>query len=257
MMTTASRLALVATLLAAAPALAQPGQEYAPEADAEVPPAPQPQANQVVVTVQAPQPMVVQQQPQVAVQPHQAGAPQTDAWSGVSHINGQVVPVGERGNYLFKQKKMNISSNPIGWMMGFYGVSVSYALSDNIAIRGDLNYFAIEDSNETGYEYGVSLPIYFKRTYQGPFIEPGIIARGWSRDDSYYGDCYDCSSYETEDDTMVGPEMMFGYHLTFDSGLNVAAALGVARNMNSRTDEYGYTEEAVAPAGYFRVGYAF
>jgi hypothetical protein len=49
---------------------------------------------------------------------------------------------------------------------------------------------------------------------------------------------------------------MFGWHATFDSGLNVAAAAGAMRNLNVQTDEYGYTEDAIEFAGYFRVGYA-
>jgi len=176
-------------------------------------------------------------------------APQTDAWREVSHINGQVVPVGERGNYLYKQRKTNISTNPIGWMVGFYGLSVSHVVHPNVAIRGDANYISIDGSR--GYEVGISAPIYFKRAYQGPFIEPGLIARGELDDDDYensYCD-YDCD----DSDSMMGPEMLFGWHWTFDSGLNVAAAIGVARDL----DEDDAYDSGVQPAGYFRVGYAF
>jgi hypothetical protein len=60
-------------------------------------------------------------------------------------------------------------------------------------------------------------------------------------------------------ETMVGPSMVFGWHWTFDSGLNIAAAFGAARNLNREPmDEYGYSsEEQVVPSGYFRIGYAF
>jgi len=47
---------------------------------------------------------------------------------------------------------------------------------------------------------------------------------------------------------------MFGWHWSFDSGLNVAAALGAARNLQTSDMSYG---EKVTPAGYFRVGYEF
>jgi hypothetical protein len=47
--------------------------------------------------------------------------------------------------------------------------------------------------------------------------------------------------------------MMFGWHWTFDSGLNVAFAGGVARRLNEDSD-YGPNVEGNA---YFRVGYAF
>jgi hypothetical protein len=184
-----------------------------------------------------------------------AAAPQNQPWSNVSHINGTVVPVGEQNNYLYQFKKTNISSNPIGWMFGVYGVSVSYAVSNNVAIRGDANFISM--NGEKAYELGVSFPIYFRRTYSGPFLEPGVIVRGFEHDYSDYGaDCYDCSSSST--DTFVGPEMMFGWQWMFDSGLNVAAAVGVARNLqNTSSDGYSSSDMDVQPAGYFRIGYAF
>jgi len=177
-------------------------------------------------------------QPQMAAQP----APQNEDWQNVNHINGQIVKVGEKGDYLIKFKKTNIATNPIGWMFGIYGLSISQAVTDNVAIRGDANFINID--NESGYEFGISAPIYFRRAYSGPFLEPGLITRGSS---STYADCSDCgSSY-----SMVGPEILFGWHWSFDSGLNVAMAFGAARNMSSDSSD-GDPE----PAGYFRIGYA-
>ncbi|MBA3454419.1 MAG: hypothetical protein H0T42_15110 [Deltaproteobacteria bacterium] len=178
------------------------------------------------------------------------GAPQNEPWSEVSHINGTLVKVGEKSDYVLRYRKTNISTNPIGWMFGIYGVSVSHAVSQHVAIRGDANIVNFEGAE--GYEIGASLPIYFRRVYSGPFIEPGFIMRGskssWC--DSSYDDC------GTE--TMAGPEMLFGWHWSFDSGLNVAFALGAARNLNQEMDESGYSSsEDVTPAGYFRIGYAF
>jgi hypothetical protein len=170
--------------------------------------------------------------------------PQNEDWTNVSHINGEPVPVGERGDYLYKWKKTNIASNPIGWMMGFYGISVSQAVSDNIAIRGDANLFDIHESNTRGYEVGGSVPIYFKRVFQGPFLEPGLIVR----------DMHD----EGDDDSRpsAGPSVVFGWHWTFDSGLNIAAAFGLMRDMNRESmDEYDSGSD-LEPSGYFRIGYA-
>ncbi len=182
------------------------------------------------------------------------GAPQNESWSNISHINGQLVPVGERTNYLLDFKKTNISTNPIGWMFGFYGVSVSQAVSQNIAIRADANYF--NASNTTGYEAGISAPIYFKRTYYGPFIEPGLIVRQLTSKDSCY-DCYGSETMSSTTSTMAGPEVLFGYQMTFDSGLNVAAAFGAARNLAAKSSDSSSSSSDVEPAGYFRVGYAF
>jgi hypothetical protein len=214
----------VALLLVAAfatPALAQPG------ADEPVPVA---------------QPSMAPPPPVIVVTP----APQNEDWNNVSHVNGHPVPVGERGNYLYKWKKTNVATNPIGWIFGIYGVSVSQAVSDNIAIRGDANIVSFESTS--GYEFGASVPIYFKRVFQGPFIEPGLLIRGShdSYDDEYCD--YDCM----DDNTFVGPEVMFGWHWTFDSGLNAAIAVGAARDLDKK--EYG---DSIQPAGYFRVGYAF
>lgn len=181
------------------------------------------------------------------------GAPQNEAWSNVSHINGSLVKVGERGDYLIAHKKVNIATNPIGWMFGVYGVSVSYAVSQNVAIRGDANI--VNFDNTEGYEIGASVPIYFRRVYSGPFIEPGLISRG-SRS-NYCDSSYGGGSCMSSMDTMVGPEVLFGWHWTFDSGLNVAAAFGAARPLAQTEDEYGYSDDDVQPAGYFRIGYAF
>ena len=95
--------------------------------------------------------------------------------------------------------------------------------------------------------FGASLPIYFKRVYSGPFIEPGIVVRDFDTNDSacdYDGYC--------ESNSTVGPEMLFGWHWTFDSGANVAVAFGAVRNINAEED---WNE--IEPAGYFRIGYAY
>ena len=187
--------------------------------------------------------------PVMPAEPPVAASPQNQPWTNVSHINGTVVPVGEQNRYLYDFKKTTISTNPIGWIFGFWGVSVSHALSNNIAIRVDANMMSFAD--ETGYEVGVSLPIYFRRTFSGPFIEPGIIARGFSNDSMDYADCLDCSSSSSR---FVGPEMLFGWQWMFDSGWNVAMAFGAARSMERNSVDSG---DQIEPAGYFRIGYGF
>jgi hypothetical protein len=218
-------LASLATLTAlSATAAAQPGAD-----------------DQPAVIIVTPQPVAAQP---AAAQP----APQNEDWNNVSHINGQLVPVGERGNYVYKFRKTNISTNPLGWMFGFYGASASYAIHDNVVIRADANIFNLE--HDSGYEFGVSLPIYLKRAYSGPFLEPGIVVREIrSTSTSCFDDCV------TE--SLAGPQMMFGWHWTFDSGLNVAMAGGVARNLQTRTMSTQSSDEDIHPVGYFRIGYSF
>ena len=247
MMKTARRLAVAMLVLAAAPAAAQPGADYPPPAP---PPPPAYGGPDVIVIQPAPAAQPAPVQEQIVLPP--TLPPQNEKWEDVSHINGQVVPVGERGNFLVnKWKKTNIATNPIGWMVGFYGLSISHAVHNNVAIRGDANLFSIDDGNTKGYELGASAVIYFKRVFSGPFIEPGLIIRKFDDDDSF------CDFGCDEDRASVGPSVVFGWHWTFDSGLNVAAAFGIMRNINNeRMNEFDGGEE-IEPSGYFRVGYAF
>lgn len=213
----------------AAPALAQPGAE-------EVPPQPPPPGGGTVVVIQ-PEPGQGAQSQQPPVRA--VVAPMNEDWSNVSHINGHPVKVGERGDYLYTFRKTNIASNPIGWMVGIYGLSVSHAVSQNVVVRADGNLFNTEEDG--GYEVGLTVPIYFRRAYQGPFLEAGLMIRQLEA----------CHSCETMEPANVGPQAMFGWHWTFDSGLNVATAFGAFRPMND-----GKTVDDVEPAFYFRIGYA-
>ncbi len=234
-MTNARRVLFTTLALAvsAGTALAQPG----PPGSEEMPPPAPADGSLVVITPAQP----TAQTPEVIA----VVAPQNEQWSNVSHINGQLVKVGERSEYIIKHKTTSISTNPIGWMVGFYGVSVTHALSQNVAVRGDVNLYHVD--NDDGYEVGLTLPIYFKRVFSGPFIEGGILKRDFDTSDMSSG--------------LIGPQALFGWHWTFDSGFNVAMALGAAKNLNASEycDDYGCYEDEmeVEPQGYFRVGYAW
>jgi len=196
---------MVVLVAAAAPALAQPGAEEVP------PPAPRPAGTATRRRHDRHDPAGAGPGPQSQQPPVRAVvAPMNEDWNNVSHINGHPVKVGERGDYLYQYKKTNISSNPVGWMFGFYGLSVSHAVSPNIAVRADGNIFNIDD--ESGYEIGLTVPIYFKRVYQGPFLEGGLMVRQFDEQDcDWDGNCMPASPN-------VGPQVMFGWHWSFDSG---------------------------------------
>lgn len=162
---------------------------------------------------------------------------------GLSHIDGQPIKVGEHNEYYYEFKRTNVSANPLGWMIGIYGVSVSHAVSEHIALKGDVTIYNIVDTDTSGIEFSAALPIYFRRAYQGAFLEPGLMMRSFSDDDEDYHSSSDPS-------VTFGPQVLFGWHWTWDSGLNVAAAAGVGRDLDDNDAEPFFN-------GYFRVGYAF
>jgi hypothetical protein len=159
-----------------------------------------------------------------------------DGSKDLSKIDGQLVPVGTHTDYHYQNfPRLNLSTNPLGYIYGDYGVSLGYGLTENIAVRLDVDYWSPPGGSDNWMQFGVAAPLYLRRTWLGVFLEPGIILRT-------------ASTYQDE---TVGPQMLIGYHWTFDSGLNFAIAAGVGRNLTS-----GHTDE-LFPAGYLRFGYAF
>jgi hypothetical protein len=214
----------------------------------------------VVVTPNAP--VVVQQGAPGATVPSQApgapqaaapmaanGAPQNEDWNNVSHINGVPVKVGERGQYLYKFKKNNITGNPFGLFFGYYDVAFSHALGQNLALTLAVSGWDMDSGYTQGYQVAATLPLYFRRTFSGPFLEGGLLMRTDTSNNSYAYDCSDCGSMSSN--AWVGPELLFGWHWNFDSGLNIQWAFGVAKKMQSSSSD------DTAPNGYFRVGYNF
>jgi hypothetical protein len=128
--------------------------------------------------------------------------------------------------------------NPVGWLFGFYSGSLSYAVSDNIALRGELAVFNEPGSDDDGYtEVDLGAPLYLRRVYQGPFVEPGVMSR------SYSGGS-----------TELGPQVLIGWQAMYDSGWTMAMAMGGGRDV-SGDDDNGDAD--LFFNGYFRVGYGF
>jgi hypothetical protein len=182
--------------------------------------------------------------PTVATNP----APLTDPWSNVSHVNGTVVPVGDRNAYLYTTKQTNLSIDPFGPLFGYYDLAASRAMSTNLALTFAATGWSHDDS--TGYQLAATAPIYFRRVFSGPFLEPGIVVHASN-------DCTDCSMSSTQ--TWAGPEVLFGWHWTFDSGLNISWAVGAAKQLVTSSSAAAYEGGGndVAFNGYFRVGYSF
>src|SRR6188508_1990029 len=109
--------AVLASLLITSVAYAQPSA---------APPPPPPTAVPLPTPIPTAQPVPASEPP----------PPGSDG-SDVSHINGQLVKVGEHNEYYYTFRRTNLSANPLGWVFGIYGASVSYGFSKNVAIRGD------------------------------------------------------------------------------------------------------------------------
>jgi hypothetical protein len=177
------------------------------------------------------------------------GAPQNEDWSNVSHINGVPVKVGERQDYLYKPKKFNLSANPFGFFFGYYDIAASMSLGQNLGATLAVSGWQFDGDSSSGYQISATLPLYFRKTFSGPFLEGGLLIRTSSHDDYYAYDCIDYCSDTMSTDSWAGPQLLFGWHWTFDSGLNTSFAFGVAKHMNGDGDTDGNA--------YWRVGYAF
>jgi hypothetical protein len=182
-----------------------------------------------------------------AAVPQTATAPATaPAQSDVSTLNGELVEVGDKNRYLYSYKRWNASTNPIGWVLGSYGASLSYAPTSIVAVRGDVNYYNFD--GDSGFELGLGAPIYFRKMYSGFFLEPGLTFKAIS---------VDLGDQPSEDITVVGPQVSAGWHWYWDTGLNVQLSLGVGRNWNSDEGDAFSDYNEVFGTAALRFGYAF
>lgn len=229
--------ALLLITASASTAFAQPGHPGVSGGDTVIIIEPNAQPPAPVVVAPPVQPMIATGAGPGAM-PAGQPAPQNESWNNVSHINGTPVPVGTRGDYLYRFRRTNFSVNPVGWTLGFYGASLSYAFHENLAIKGDVSVFSNDGDGFT--EISVTAPLYLRRAYQGPFVEAGLMIRDWD-----------------DGDSDRGPQVLIGWHWTFDSGFNMAMAVGGGRDFSKEgLDGYDDEEEEFFN-GYFRIGYAF
>lgn len=175
--------------------------------------------------------------------------------ANVSTMKGHLVEVGDRNKFHHDFPRLNLSLNPFGILTGTYSVSGSYAITDNIAARGDLSYTESSDSRGMGYEVGAGAQIFFKKMYNGLYLEPGLVRKH--------------ETFKIIDEVdwnydVFGPQVLVGYSWFWDSGFNVQLAGGVGRNLmksyRDRGDAVDSGDNIAARTfgnAYFRVGYAF
>jgi hypothetical protein len=178
--------------------------------------------------------------------PQSNAAPGSTSSGSISTLNGELVPVGDHNRFQYDFKRFNASTNPIGWMIGRYGLSLAYAPTNIVAVRGDVSYYNWEGDH--GVDVALAAPIYFRKMYSGFFLEPALTFKALSSD--FNGG--------TESATVVGPQMSAGWHWYWDSGLNVQLSLGIGRNWNSNdSDAFDARYNEIFPTGALRFGYAF
>jgi hypothetical protein len=113
---------------------------------------------------------------------------------------------------------------------------------------------AYSHNSDTMLQMTASAPLFFRHTFSGIYLEPGLIYRS-SSSSSYAYDAASCTSCQTSsDNSWVGPELLVGYQWNFDSGLNISYALGLAKHLGGDQMD---SSDNVDFNGYFRAGYNF
>ena len=159
----------------------------------------------------------------------------------VKKLEGQLIPVGEENKYRYSYDSWNITTDPIGFVYGKFSVGLTYAINDVIAIRTDVDlYKPYAEGSGVGGGAAVAGTLYFKKMYDGFFVEPG--ARIFGMDDG---------------SLLYGPMINIGWHWIWDSGMNVALAAGAGHTWVSGGIGGSDTFSGTLPTGYLRIGKTF
>lgn len=169
-----------------------------------------------------------------------------------------------------------LSVDPLGFIDGHYGASVARRLNGHAALRVDGQF--VHDAEAVAYSstwrFAVSVPLYLNKTFQGPFIEPGLaVANRLVGIGSYPVPQVGQPTLYGVRDHAAGPEIFVGWQRLFDNGLHIAAAIGASQDWTGTPYPspivgsvfgqpiYGGTGIGVLARTnaetYLRVGYAF
>jgi len=161
-----------------------------------------------------------------------------------SKIDGQLVPVGEKNKYEYSYKKHLVSTNPLSYFFGSFGVSYSYAFHKYAAARLDAGFIHIWDTELYGAEFCAAVPIFFKKMNDGFYIEPGVYVSAMS--------------YESDSAVAGGPQMLLGWSWIWDSGFNINLGLGMSYTWRSGDNDWGVNGiDGPWPRGRLAFGYAW
>jgi len=171
------------------------------------------------------------------------------AWAQSSGTNDkaelQPVKIGERNRYIEEYKLYNVSTNPLGYVFGSFGLSASYALNPRLAVRAGINLYSPPNIDVDGVELTVSTPLYMKKMYDGLYLEPVLTFRSVTEDGT------------NENADVFGPGFSVGHQWMWDGGYNVSLAFGMGRNFANRDDSVFSELNDFYFTGYLQFGYAF
>jgi hypothetical protein len=152
------------------------------------------------------------------------------------------VAAGPSGSDLEPQRRVNLSFNPAGLLVGILQTgSVTVAPTRHVALRASASYLAIPVVDVAFWQVNLGLPVYLDKAFHGVYLEPGFLAaRGQIGGKRKVG----------------GPTAMLGYHWTRPSGINLAVALGGGVNLAKDDDLVGASRRLFVD-GSLQLGKAF
>ena len=149
--------------------------------------------------------------------------------------------------------KLMIGTDPLGPLNDIYALTASYAVSDHVAVRGEVQLQRDDFDTNNLWHYRASVPLFLDRTFHGPFVEPGLV----QTEGTINGYTLDATGNPVPMALQVktfGPSMMVGYQWTFHDRYSIAAAFGGSKIWSSTPGVLGI---GGGPDFYIRVGWLF
>ena len=173
---------------------------------------------------------------------------ETEEYSTIQ-TEGQLVPVGERNKYSFRYNPWSVWTNPFGFFFGGFGLGVSYAFNPNIKVNvaPEYIYFFHSDPPVIGGGLTLSTSIFFKKVYDGFYLEPGARILYLSQEE-FFG-------RKKLDGFIGGPQLIAGWGWIWDSGFNINIGGGLGYYFGKFGDEVDDTDtfEGIFPTGNLAV----
>src|SRR5690606_12632549 len=123
--------------------------------------------------------------------------------------------------YRHTYKTWNVWTNPFGFFFGSFNLGVSYAFHQNLKVNASPTfiYFFSADPKVVGGGLTLSTTVFFKKMYDGFYLEPGVTALYVSQD-------RDVGS-STVKGMVGGPQLIGGWGWVWDSGFNINLGFGL------------------------------